>query len=330
MAKLQFKRASELPERWILPTGSYSINRALGGGLESGRFHVFWGPKASTKSTQSLYTIANAQQMGKKCLFVDAEKTFDERYAKKCGTDVDELLILDEGSNVAEDLLTAVLPALDKNDVDVMVIDSLSSILQGSFFEKPEANPMAIYSRSAKFVLAKLLNAMHRDSMIILISHASIDLSGFKPQSTAQMGSAQGHWTSNIIGFKANNGSDNFRKNSAGELDGYRKVAWKFDKTKQPVWPFNGEYYFKGVTGHIDNNAEIFGTAVECDVFEKSGAWYKFDDKSYRETQLVEMMNNDTDFASDVVKAIDLYDARFRSEFAKTVDDSIEIEDDDA
>src|ERR1051325_3664852 len=107
--KLQFK-SGRLDKRWKLPLGSYSLNRALGGGLESGRFHLFWGPKASTKSTQALYAIANAQKMGKHCLYIDAEKTYDGDYAEKCGVDIDELELLDEGANVAEDMLTALLP----------------------------------------------------------------------------------------------------------------------------------------------------------------------------------------------------------------------------
>lgn len=327
--KLVFKKASELPPRWILPTGSYSMNRALGGGLESGRFHVFWGPKASTKSTQSMYTLANAQAMGKTCAYVDAEKTFDARYSAKCGINNDELLVLDQGSNIAEDLLTAVLPELNDNKIDVLVLDSLSSILQASFFEKAESNPMAIYSRSAKFILSKLLNVMTRDSMIILISHASLDLSGYKPMLSAQMGKAQEHWTSNIIGFKALSGKDNFRTDSAGKQDGYRKIDWKFDKTKQPVWPFAGEYYFNGVTGHIDTNAEIFGNAVECDVFAKGGAWYKFDEKSYRGAELTEMLADDG-FKIEVLSAIKEYDDRFRGELAKTVDSTLDTEEEDA
>lgn len=288
MGKLQFK-SGRLPERWLLPVGSMSLNRALGGGLESGRIHVFWGAKASTKSTNALYAIANAQQMGKTCLYVDAEKTFDGRYAEKCGVNIDDLMLLDEGSNMAESLLQTVLPEIDKGNIQVIVIDSLSSVLQESFFEKPEANPMGIYSRSAKFVIAKLLNALNREMQIILISHASMDLSGYKPVLSASMGNAQGHWTSNIIKFQANNGKDNFRE------DGYRKIMWKIDKSKQPVWPFNGEYYFNGLTADVDRIAELVDVCVEADIVQ-SGTWMKYGDlKFHGKAKLIEALNDNED-----------------------------------
>lgn len=322
MAKLKFKSGSDLPDRWKLPTGSYSLNRALDGGLESGRIHVFWGPKASTKSTNALYCVANAQRMGKTCAYIDAEKTFDPRYAEKCGVDTDALLVLDEGSNVAEELLTALLPELDNGNIDVVVIDSLSSVLQGSFFDKPEANPIGIYSRSAKFVLAKLLNALTRDMQIILISHASIDFSGYKPMVTAQMGSAQSHWTSNIIGFKANDGKDNFRP------DGYRKVMWKFSKTKQPVWPFDGEYYFNGLSADIDQIAEMVLAAVAADIIVKAGAWYRYGElKFHGDANLIEAFKQEPELAETLRLELQQFDAEHRQ--ATTVDDSaiVELED---
>ena len=46
----------------VIPTGSYSVNKALGvGGLPRGRIVEIYGPEASGKTTLALSVIAQAQ-----------------------------------------------------------------------------------------------------------------------------------------------------------------------------------------------------------------------------------------------------------------------------
>ena len=64
----------------VIPTGSLALDVALGvGGLPKGRIIEIYGPESSGKTTISLSCIAQAQKMGEKVLFVDAEHALDPR-----------------------------------------------------------------------------------------------------------------------------------------------------------------------------------------------------------------------------------------------------------
>ena len=66
-----------------IPTGSLSLNLALGGGVPRGRVVEIFGPESSGKTTLSLHIVAEAQKIGGTCAFVDAEHALDPVYAKK-------------------------------------------------------------------------------------------------------------------------------------------------------------------------------------------------------------------------------------------------------
>jgi recombination protein RecA len=315
VAKLQVL-SGRIADPYMLPTPSFNLNRALGGGLLSGRIHIFWGPKASGKTTVALHQIAEAQRLGKRCLFVDAEKTYRASWAEKCGVNVDDLQVIQQGANVAEDLLTVLLPMVEKESIDVVVIDSLSSVLLSSFFEKPESNPVGIFARSAKFVLIKLLNALGPETQIILISHASLDLSGYHPTLTASIGNATAHWASTIIGFKqGNNKKEDFRD------DGSRKVRWKIDKSKQNVYPVDGEYWFNAKTATIDQEDEIITAAIELEIISQKASWFSYDGAKYQGTNGIKAAIQEIPDMLDAIKReIEEFDIANREILAQSID----------
>ena len=75
-----------------IPTGSISLDIALGGGIPVGRFTEISGAFSSTKTTQCLHIIKNAQKMGLNCALIDVENTTDEQYLREIGVDYDNLI----------------------------------------------------------------------------------------------------------------------------------------------------------------------------------------------------------------------------------------------
>lgn len=293
MTKLSWMKG-RFPDPEILPTPSFGLNRALKGGLYSGRISVFWGPKASTKTTAALYMIAEAQRQGKTCAFVDAEKTYSSAWAEKCGVDDDALLKI--RANGAESLLELICPALESGEIDLMVVDSLSSITFEGYFDKLDSNAMGMYARSSKFFTHKILNALQHDQYIIFISHAAIDLSGQRPALRAALGNAIEHWASTIIKFQLRYGKSNDR-----EADGAQKVSWAVDKSKTSPYPVKGEYYFMQPSASIDTYAELATYAAEEDVVQRGGAWFYYptketcgDNKWNGEAKFVQALKDDS------------------------------------
>jgi recombination protein RecA len=78
----------------VIPTGSFSLDTALGvGGVPRGRVVEIYGGESSGKTTLALHIIAEAQKKGGTCAFIDAEHALDPDYAQRIGVKVDDLLI---------------------------------------------------------------------------------------------------------------------------------------------------------------------------------------------------------------------------------------------
>ena len=68
----------------VIPTGSISLNHALGvGGYPRGRIIEIYGPESSGKTTLAIHAIAEAQKKGGIAAIIDAEHAFDKSEAKR-------------------------------------------------------------------------------------------------------------------------------------------------------------------------------------------------------------------------------------------------------
>ncbi len=111
----------------VVPTGSFSLNLALGvGGLPQGRIVEIFGPEASGKTTLALNVVAQSQKRGGKCAFIDAEHALDPDYAGKLGVKVNELLISQPSSG--EEALNILETLVRSNMMEVIVVDSVAAL----------------------------------------------------------------------------------------------------------------------------------------------------------------------------------------------------------
>jgi recombination protein RecA len=111
----------------VIPTGIPELDDALGiGGIPQGRMTDIYGPESSGKTTLCLYIVAQAQQMGLLCVFVDMEHALDTTYATKCGVDLSRLYISrpDDGEK-ALDIAEAVIKA----GAGLVVLDSMAALV---------------------------------------------------------------------------------------------------------------------------------------------------------------------------------------------------------
>lgn len=111
----------------VIPTGSFSLDRALGvGGLPRGRMVEIYGPEGSGKSTLALNVVAQSQRRGGKAAYIDAEHALDPNYAARLGVRIQELLISqpdngEEALNILESLVRSGV-------IDVVVVDSVAAL----------------------------------------------------------------------------------------------------------------------------------------------------------------------------------------------------------
>lgn len=75
------------------PSGSLTLDVALGGGYPKGRVIEIYGPESSGKTTLALHAVAEIQRAGGRAAFIDVEHALDPAYAKNLGVNIDELFV---------------------------------------------------------------------------------------------------------------------------------------------------------------------------------------------------------------------------------------------
>lgn len=128
----------EFAVKSYVPTGSTLLDIAIAdklpGGVASGRVTQIYGGESSAKTAIGIEILGNAQRMGGKAIMVDAEGTFDPRYAKLFGLDdFDPVNWKLRECDSIEDLFDVVIPEAiefvkDAKGPSMMLIDSLSSL----------------------------------------------------------------------------------------------------------------------------------------------------------------------------------------------------------
>lgn len=109
------------------PTGSLSLDLALGGGLPKGRLIEIFGAEGGGKTTLTLHCIAEAQKKGGTCAFIDAEHSLNPGYAATLGVDIDNLLISQPDNG--EQALEIADTLIRSGAVDLVVIDSVAALV---------------------------------------------------------------------------------------------------------------------------------------------------------------------------------------------------------
>jgi recombination protein RecA len=271
------------------PTPSPGLNKALGGGFPYGRQVLLWGSKSSAKSSLCLQTIGMAQKEGKLCAWIDGEMSYDEEWAKKLGVDTTQLIYSEARSiNDMVDVAVALLHA----GVDMIVIDSISSLLPAVYFEKDSNelkqldNTKQIGSESKDlkhaWMMINYANNQEKPALIIAISQARNNITAMYTQSIPTGGNATQFFSSTIVKLFSSSSDGQAIKSKIKVGDKLieqkvgRTVRWEVQNSKTSAPGESGEYgfYFRGNLIGIDSIGDLVDTAEMMGYVERTGAWY--------------------------------------------------------
>ncbi|MEK7171680.1 MAG: recombinase RecA [Patescibacteria group bacterium] len=150
-----------------IPTGSISLDIALGNGIPRGRVTEIYGPESSGKTTLTLHIIAEAQKKGGQCAFVDAEHALDPEYASRIGVDMKNLLVSQPDSG--EQALEIVETLVRSNAVDVIVVDSVAALTPKAEIEGDMGDShMGLQARLMSQALRKLTGAISKSKTSVI------------------------------------------------------------------------------------------------------------------------------------------------------------------
>src|SRR5947209_3438469 len=161
-AVMKLGASGALEEAMVIPTGSLSVDLALGvGGIPRGRVTEIYGPESSGKTTLALHVIAEAQRTGGYAAFIDAEHALDAQYAKRVGVNIDELLI--SQPDTGEQALEIAEHLVRSGAIDVIVVDSVAALVPKAELDGEMGDSLpGLQARLMSQALRKLTAAISR------------------------------------------------------------------------------------------------------------------------------------------------------------------------
>ena len=255
----------------VIPSGSISLDIALGiGGYPKGRIIEIYGPESSGKTTFALHAIAEAQKLGGRVAFIDAEHSLDPKYAANLGVNIEELLLSqpDNGEQALE-----ICEALVRSGaISVIVIDSVAALVPQAEIEGEMGDShVGLQARLMSQALRKLSGVISKTNTIAIFINQLREKVGvlFGNPETTPGGRALKFYSSIRLEIRRAEQIKN------GDSIVGNKTNIKVVKNKMAP-------PFKSCTvdityGHgVSKEGEIIDLASDANIIEKTGAWYSY------------------------------------------------------
>lgn len=282
----------ERPEIEALPSGSYTLDRALSvGGYPRGRVVEIYGPEASGKTTLTLLAIAETQKNGGVCAFIDVEHALTMSWAEKLGVNINNLIFAQPDS--AEQALALVEELVSSNMVDLIVIDSVAGLITKAEIDGEIGDMfMGAQARFLSQALKKLQPTIGKSKTSVIFINQIRQKIGvmYGNPNTTPGGLALKFYSSVRLAVKKVPQSD--IKNADGGIVGHR-LAVDVVKNKVGAPQTTAEFLLNFFTG-VDRIDELCTFGLLKGIIEQTGPMYKFGEMSVKGyDKLVETVRGD-------------------------------------
>lgn len=274
-----------------IPLPITTMNRMLYGGIPKGRLVEFSGAESSGKTTTSLiFSAAYQQQDERPVFFVDAEGTYDPRWAAFLGVDNSpgKFIKWAPENATAEGVFEQILRVAETNEVGLIILDSIPALVP----QQEDAKDMTQYQMGG---ISKPLTVFARKLQKVLLKNTSVvfvginqvrdNMSQYGPTTTTVGGHAWKHMCSVRLEFRSESvdANGNYVSDTVENPAGVKiNVALKKNKTA----PRNRKlaHYVIDFERGFDAVRDLVDTAVVLGVVTQRGSGFSYTDKQTGET----------------------------------------------
>ena len=273
------------------PSGSLSLDIALGGGWPLNQWCEIIGYESAGKTLVAMKTIAANQARDKNwtAIWFDAERSWDKRWARQLGVDDSRVIVM--ADNGMETVYQTCIEFLSTRKVDCIVIDSLpalvpereddndigqlapglGAILTGQFFRKQQPATKRSMTHEERPVLGLMINQWREK---IGVMHGD-------PRTTPG-----GRGKNFFFVVRLELKRDDWIEEGDFRVGQTIKAHTVKNKTAAPQRTAIFDFYFADsgefVAGQYDRAKEIVAVGLMHKLVHRAGAFYSYGDKKWQ------------------------------------------------